>query len=1169
MWLVHLALRRPFVIWVGMLLVVVLGLTSYQRTPTDILPNLKMPVVVVFASYRGMPAPDMELSVVAPLERALTRCDHLEHIESRSLLGIGIIKLFFRPEVDPDAAAAQVNALVFGELQFLPPGMQPPSVLKYDASAIPVGSLVLSSDRRDDKYLLDLADHELRDELAGVEGLAAAPVFGGVFRQIQIYVRPHTLEAYRVSPFDVAGLVNKQSLVFPGAELRIQDQDYLLRSNSLAQTPKDFEALPLWSEGRKTVYLRDLATVEDSTRWRTNTVRVDGRPAVFMPLLRQGGASAIRVVDHVQETLPELPYKLLDKMDDVNIEVAFDQSQYVRDALENLRMEALGGAGLAALVVLLFLGSLRSTWIVALSIPLSILAAFIGLYFMGHTLNIMTLGGLALVLGRVVDDSIVDVENTVRHLNLGKTPAQAALDSAAEVSLPVLMAAVTTVIVFFPITLMSGVGKYLFTPLAVSATLAMAASYIVSRTVSPLCCSRFLRPHFEREHFPRFLFWSGLVGGGIGALLWGVLFFVLPILPPAPPWLIVPLAWLTRGAAVAAAAGGAIVVIALLFWIAPAFDKLFGLLTAVYERALRFGLRWRLAVLGLVVAALVPAVWAFTDLGQELFPEVDSGEFTLHLRAPGGPRVEETERQVERIEKLLRGDPARGVPGLIPEEDLEMVLSNIGLSSRWSAIYSPNNGPHAAALRVQLRSGFAGRRTPTQVYVNRLRERLAEEFPGHTFFFETGGMVRRILNAGAVAPIEVQVHGRNEEDRRNLARQLTARLSRLPQVADAYMPQGMDLPQLVVHVDRAQASQQYGFTDLDVMRSVVTALMSSAQIAPNLWIDRGSGNHYLIGVQYPERAVVDIRTLEDIPVSAERNKPGSGNIRKLKEVARIERTQGPVEIFRHTGGPVSQLFLNVTDNDLAGTAAEVRRLTGELLLEYALQNLPEDKRLLADIDDFTQKLEEYFQGNRPDRRGLLLKRYGVDPEALKRGLRVTVQGEVAAMRDSFRDMAFSLALAVLLVYLILAAQFASWLDPFIMIVAAPLGLIGVALTLWLTGDSLNIQSCMGVLMMIGISVSNSILLVEFANRQREEGLTPLEAIVSAARIRIRPILMTTLATIAGLLPMALHLRPGDEMNVPLARAVIGGLASSTLLTLFVVPLLYVFFERRRAVPVGQ
>jgi multidrug efflux pump subunit AcrB len=613
----------------------------------------------------------------------------------------------------------------------------------------------------------------------------------------------------------------------------------------------------------------------------------------------------------------------------------------------------------------------------------------------------------------------------------------------------------------------------------------------------------------------------------------------------------------------AAVAGGGVVAVALLFWTARPFDRLFAAATAVYERALRFGLRWRLAVLGLLLAALVPAAWAFAGLGHELFPEVDSGEFTLHLRAPGGPRVEETERQVERIEKLIRGDPAKGVAGLIPEEDLEMVLSNIGLSSRWSAIYSPNNGPHAAALRIQLRSGFAGRRTPTLVYVDRLRQRLAEEFPGHTFFFETGGMVRRILNAGAVAPIEVQVHGRNTEDRRSLARRLTAGLSRLPHVADAYMPQGMDLPQLLVHVDRAQAAQQYGFTDLDVMRSVVTALMSSAQIAPNLWIDRTSGNPYLIGVQYPERAVADIRTLEDIPISSERNRPGSGNVRKLKEVARIERTQGPVEIFRHTGGPVSQLFLNVTDNDLAGTAAEVRRLTGELLLEYALQNLPADKSSFADLDDFRDKLQDYFQGNQPSRRGTLIKRYGVDPEMLTRGLRVTVQGEVAAMRESFRDMAYSLVLAVLLVYLILAAQFASWLDPLIMIVAAPLGLIGVALALWATGDSLNIQSCMGVLMMIGISVSNSILLVEFANRQRAAGLTAVEAVVSAARIRIRPILMTTLATIAGLLPMALHLRPGDEMNLPLARAVIGGLASSTLLTLFVVPVLYVFLGRRR------
>ena len=495
MWLVNLALRRSYIVWVGMLLALVLGVMSYARTPTDILPTLKVPVVIVFASYRGMPAPDMEQSVVAPLERALTRCDKLDHIDSRSLLGIGIIRLYFRPDVDPDVAAAQVNALVYGELQFLPPGMQPPSVLKYDASSIPVGSLVITSERRDDKFLLDLADHELRDELAGVEGLSSAPVFGGVFRQIQIYVRPQALEAYHVSPFELANLVNKESQVFPGAELRIENQNYLLGSNSMSRTPRNFENLPLWTEGRKVVHLKDIAHVEDGTRWRTNTVRVDGRPAVFMPLLRQGGASAVRVVDEVEETLPNLAGKLPYKMEDVNVEVAFDQSQYVRDALENLRMESMIGAVLASLVVLLFLANLRLTGIVALSIPLSLLAAFIGLYFAGHTLNIMTLGGLALVLGRVVDDSIVDVENTTRHMAMGKSPLQAVRDSASEISVPILVATVVTAIVFFPITLMSGMGKYLFTPLAVSATLALFASYIVSRTVSPLCCSRLLRPH--------------------------------------------------------------------------------------------------------------------------------------------------------------------------------------------------------------------------------------------------------------------------------------------------------------------------------------------------------------------------------------------------------------------------------------------------------------------------------------------------------------------------------------------------------------------------------------------------------------------------------------------------------------------------------------------------
>jgi multidrug efflux pump subunit AcrB len=542
----------------------------------------------------------------------------------------------------------------------------------------------------------------------------------------------------------------------------------------------------------------------------------------------------------------------------------------------------------------------------------------------------------------------------------------------------------------------------------------------------------------------------------------------------------------------------------------------------------------------------------------------------VHLRVAGGPRVEETERQVAAIERIIRGDPEANVPGVVAADDLEMILSNVGLSSRWSAIYSPNNGPHAAAIRVQLRSGFAGRRTSTLEYVDRLRTRLTDEFPATDFFFESGGMIRRVLNAGAVAPIEVQVRGRDNEVRRDFARRLNSRLSRLAHIQDTYLPQGMALPQIVIQVDRNQAAQQFGFTDLDVMRSVFTALMSSAQIAPNLWIDRQSGNHYLIGVQYPEDEVRTIQSLEDIPISSDRNRPGSGNVRKLKEMARIERTQGPLEIYRHTGEPVSQLFLNIVGNDLRVAETTVREQAGRMLLDYALANLPDGYRWLADDGAFKARLEKYLRDGRKTDRGAVVKKYGIDPESLKRGIRVEVKGEVASMSDSLEEMAWALGLAVLLVYLIMVAQFSSWLDPLVMIVAAPLGLIGVAITLRLTNSSLNIQSAMGVLMMIGISVSNSVLLIEFANRERRNGRVTVDAVLSAARVRLRPILMTTIATVAGLLPMAVHLRPGDEMNLPLARAVIGGLAGSTVLTLFVVPVLFVLVKPRGdAIPVGE
>ncbi len=1248
MWLVNASLRNPYTVWVSMLLVAVLGVLGYRRTPTDILPTLKAPVVVVYSSYRGMPAPDMEQTVTAILERSLTRCDHLDHIESRSLLGISIIKVHFRPHVNGDVAASQVIALVNGEMQNLPPGMLPPTVLNYDASAIPVGNLVISSRSRDDKFLLDLADHQLRDELVGIEGLASAPVFGGAFRQVQIYVHPRTLEALKMSPLDVARKVNEQSQAIPTGEIRIKKQNYYVRSNAMAKNKEEFENIPIHNDGRKVVRLGDVAQIVDGTRWRTNIVRVDGHPAVYLPLLRQSGASAVAVIDNVEAFLEQLKEKGTIP-EDVEIEVAFDQSEYVRDALAHLRMEAVLGGVLASLVVLLFLGSLRSTWIVSLSIPLSLLAAFAGLYFLGETLNIMTLGGLALVLGRVIDDSVVDVENTVRHLQMGKTPFQAALDSAAEIAVPVFIATVVTGIVFTPLVFMSGMGKYLFTPLAVSVALALAASYVVSRTVSPLMCASYLRKGdgpgasahgLAAERFPPWLLALALVVGFGCAIAWGF----AQIGPPPVTWL--PAAAVRFFPRVAEAvvvlgmASGVLVAIALLSRVSAAFERFFARVTKVYERALERALSWRVVVLAGVAALLVPAFLAFRSTGQELFPDVDSSMFTIHMRVSGGPRVEETERQMGEIEDLLRGHvatsgqfieevarcrrlreedrlerlreanpeeqglidevaelhrdrPARDalalrhanqtfvVPGLIPEEDLVLTLVNAGLSSRWSAVYTPNNGPHAAFLQVQLRSGFAGRRTSTIEYVAVVRDHLRRRYPGNDFFFETGGMIRNILNAGAVAPIQVQVFGRDHERRREIARLLYQEITKVPGVTDSHSPQSIDLPQLKVVVDRIRASQA-GLTEMDVVRNIITALMSSAQLAPNFWIDPETGNPYIIGVQYPEHLVNSIQTLEEIPITGQSDqaKRPSGPMRtevdagpsprfagrrpttRLENVARIERGQGPVEVYHFAASRVSQLFVNVEDRDLAGVSGEIDGVVKRFPLTWALSKLPVEQQHLAEDPAFVDRLARYLKKPNKAERAKLLADYAVAGELLElpRGVRVEVRGEVKSMRKSFREMAFALVMAVLLVYLVMAAQFASWLDPLIMIVAAPLGLIGVALTLWATNTSLNIQSCMGVLMMVGVSVSNSVLLVEFANRQRAEGVDTRRAILNAARVRLRPILMTTIATVLGLLPMAIHLRPGDEMNLPLARAVIGGLVGSTLLTLFVVPVLYLMLK---------
>jgi multidrug efflux pump subunit AcrB len=800
---------------------------------------------------------------------------------------------------------------------------------------------------------------------------------------------------------------------------------------------------------------------------------------------------------------------------------------------------------------------------------------------------------------------------------MGASPLEAARESAREIAVPVLMATITTMVVFFPLTFMTGVGKHLFTPLAFSACLALGASYLVSRTVSPLLCSLYLKAEDAPTRLPRWLLLISAIAMIIGLGLPGLAHYGAGFLDKffshevgdviAMPYrLLPPLA--RRGMVAIGVVGVSIIAIAACSGFAPAFGRFFDRVTGLYERVLVVCLKARIVIFAVVIVSAAIAAILSVRIGQELFPEVDSSEFTIHLRATGGPRVETTELKIQGIDALVRE--------IVPAEDLKLTLANVGLSSRWSAIYTPNNGPHAAFLRVQLRSGFDGRHTPTRYYVEEVRQKLNERYPSDDFFFETGGMVRQILNGGALAPIEVQVHGRDLPSRRAVAKALEWRISRIPQVSETYMPQAMDLPQLSIEVDRTAAAR-LKLTQTDVVRNVITSLMSSAQLAPNFWIDPNTGNPYIIGVQYPEAMIKDVQTLETVPLT-----PASSGTRRraplLRDVATIRRSQGPVEAYHYDSDRVSQLFVQVNDNNLGRIAGEIERIVDELPLTYAVTILPKEALLEHAIKTFPPDkgkpredlilqalLRSYFHDEEPEvaedlfqdysidvnalhlgkdarfrdqlenyldltkkadkerARQEIQAEFGVDPEPLRlpKGIRVTLRGEVASMRDSFAEMGFNLALAVLLVYLIMAAQFSSWLDPLIMIVAAPLGLVGVVGLLWATNTSLNVQSLMGVLLMVGISVSNSVLLVEFANHLMEHGKSAYDAVVEAARTRLRPIMMTTIATILGLLPMAIHLHPGDEMNLPLARAVIGGLAVSTLLTLFVVPVLYVLLKR--------
>ncbi|MBI1747500.1 MAG: efflux RND transporter permease subunit, partial [Acidobacteria bacterium] len=786
----------------------------------------------------------------------------------------------------------------------------------------------------------------------------------------------------------------------------------------------------------------------DAFAIQTNIVHVDGKRQVYIPIYRQPGANTIQAVEGVKAAIPRIAARI---PSGINLDVIFDQSHYVREAIAGLETEGLLGALLASFMVLIFIGSFRSMVIIFLSIPLSVLAAFIGLYFTGDTINAMTLGGLALAVGRLVDDSIVVLENTHRHLKMGKGARAAARDAAEEVAMPVLVSTITTIVVFAPVIFLYGMGKYLFTPLALAVAFSMMASYVIAMTVVPATMAYLYRrrPTEDADEGP-----SASEAE-------------------------------TTEERPAAQPGG----------IFGYFDRAFEMLRMGYESTLDWALGHRRRVLIVAGVLFIGALALYPRIGRELFPQVDAGQFMIRVRGSSGTRVEEMEKLIERIEAALREE--------IAGRDRKTIISNIGVLYDWPAAYTPNSGPQDAFINVQLTPERTQR---AQDYVAKLRRDLPERFPGVELAYDTGGLLTAALNFGLPSPINIQVEGNDLRVARALAEQIQSLVENIPGTADVRIQQRLDYPQIDVNVDRVKAAY-LGLTQQDVVKNAVSALNSSINFDPAFWIDDKTGNHYFVGVQYPEDRINAKETLENIPLTGAM----SGHPTLLRNIAEFKRSTGPLEVNHVNIVRVIDVFSNVQGRDVGSVAGEIQQAIATLKLPA--------------------------------------------------GYRVQMRGEVASMAESFQSLSFGLLLATVLVYLVMVAQFRSFLDPFIIMFAVPLGLIGVILILLLTGTTVNIQSFMGVIFMVGISVSNSILLVEFANRRRSEGQSIREAVIQAGGIRLRPILMTSLAAVIGLLPMALGVGHGAEANMPLARAVIGGLTISTVLTLLVVPVLYTLLKR--------
>jgi multidrug efflux pump subunit AcrB len=1041
------SLRYPYLVLVVCLMVCVVGVTTLVRMPVDLFPPIKIPVVVVATFFSGMPPEQIESDITGRFERFFTLGSSIDHIESRSLPGVSLIKIYFQPGSNPDSDVTSIANLAMADLRRLPPGTLPPVVLEFDASSLPVCLVTVKGEGLNEAQLRDLGQYNVRNQVSNVPGASVPQPFGGRYRQIMVYVDPLKLEAHQLSVMDVVRTVNEANLILPAGDVKIGPFDYNLYVNSQIERPQDINNLPIKTVGAASVLVSDIGRAVDGAGIQSNIVRVDGQSSVYLPVLKQGGdANTIAVVDGIKYAvahLVDVPKQLVTK-------VIFDQSVFVRNAIENLIHEGTIGLLLTGAMILIFLGSMRATVAVFLSIPLSALAAFIALGMGGSTVNAMILGGLALAFSRLIDNSVVVLENIFRHLEMGESPEVAAEKGGEEMALPVLAATLTTSVVFFPVIFLYGVSQFLFTALATSVVLSLFASYAVAMTVVPLFCAKFMRGHVLAHG----------VDAGTGRRGWGQRFHA-------------------------------------------GFNRVFTGMLDRYEGSLNRALVRPAATVLAIVGFFVLSLALYPFVGKAYFPRTDPGQFVIDLKAPTGTRLENTNSLVAKVEGIVRG--------VVPADELRIIVSNIGITPGFSSIYTSNSGPHTAFVQVGLQPRH---RLSSFEYMDLVRARLRAELPQVDTYFQTGGLVDAVLNLGLPAPLDIQVTGMDLGETHGIASTMARKIRALPGVGDVLVPQDIDYPSLKVNVDRTRAGQ-LGLNEKEVVGNVITALNSDAMIAPSYWVDPKSGNDYFLSVQYPETQVKNFLDLASVPLRG----VGAAMPTQLDAVSSISHFLSSTEVDHYQLNRVIDIYVAPSGEDLSGVAAGVQKVIAETTLPA--------------------------------------------------NVRVNVRGSVRAMQTSFSSFGLGLILATLLVYLILVAQFKSFLDPLLILLAVPTGLTGVLLVLWLTGTTLNIMSLMGVVMMVGIVVSNSILIVEFTHRLLEQGTPLLKAVALACRVRLRPVLMTSLATLIGLIPMALALGSGSEAYAPLARAIIGGLAVSVVLTMFIVPAAFYVSHRGRTPAGGE